>query len=70
MARFFVFLLILTSVVILTGPAFAAANSDWVKPATDLANNLENGMVKIGSVLVGIAIIIVGFVACFAIQRQ
>ena len=46
------------------GNAFAAGNADWVQPATDLIQNLENGLVKIGTVVVGVGVIIVGLVAC------
>ena len=40
-----------------------AQSSEWVKPATDLFDNLEVGLVDIGAVIVGIGIIANGIYA-------
>lgn len=48
-------------------PALAAdapASADWVQPATGLLSTLENGLVKFGSIAVGIGVIVVGLIAC------
>ena len=53
-----------------TDNAFAAGNADWVQPATDLIESLENGLVKIGTVVVGVGVIIVGLIACITNQMN
>lgn len=52
----------------LVGPALAQS-SDWVQPGIGLLEALESGLVKIGAIAVGIAIIVLGLLACFT-QRM
>lgn len=59
----FTAVLLIASIAV-AGNAFAAGNADWVQPATDLIESLESGLVKIGTVVVGVGVIIVGLVAC------
>lgn len=56
-------LVVFTAVLLIANIA-AAGNADWVQPATDLIESLESGLVKIGTVVVGVGVIIVGLVAC------
>ncbi len=57
-------LVVFASVLLITKIAIAAGDADWVQPATDLIESLESGLVKIGTVVVGVGVIIVGLVAC------
>lgn len=64
------FLVVFTAVLMFANIALAAGNADWVQPATDLIESLESGLVKIGTVVVGVGVIIVGLVACFSNQMN
>lgn len=48
------------AVALLCDPAFAAGGEGWEKPATDIMTVLQSGLVKIGSLLIGIGIIVFG----------
>ncbi|WP_082830688.1 TrbC/VirB2 family protein, partial [Pseudovibrio sp. W74] len=43
--------------VLLLNPASAFAAADWAAPAVDVFESLESGMVKIGTVTVGIGLV-------------
>ncbi len=57
-------LVVFAAVLLITKIAIAAGDADGVQPATDLIESLESGLVKIGTVVVGVGVIIVGLVAC------
>jgi type IV secretion system protein VirB2 len=63
-------LVVFTAVLLIANIAYAAGNADWVQPATDLIESLESGLVKIGTVVVGVGVIIVGLVACITNQMN
>ncbi len=53
-------------------PTFAAAaqsSADWIKPGATIIDSLKSGLVSIGGPLVGIGIIVIGFIAAIA-QRM
>ncbi|MCF8482153.1 MAG: TrbC/VirB2 family protein [Rhodospirillum sp.] len=50
------------------GPAMAA--DDWAAPGVSLAESLESGMVKIGAALIGLGIIVVGFILVMTQRMQ
>ncbi|QUS59111.1 TrbC/VirB2 family protein [Pseudovibrio brasiliensis] len=43
--------------VLLLNPASAFAAADWAAPAVDVFESLESGMVKIGTVAVGVGLV-------------
>lgn len=53
-------------IVVFPRAAVAAANSDWVKPGIGLVETLQSGLVTVGALLVGLAV--VGFAIYTAVQ--
>lgn len=47
----------LVFVALLLNPAVAFAAADWATPAVDVFESLESGMVKIGTVAVGVGLV-------------
>ena len=45
-----------------------AQSSEWVRPASDLVDNLNSGLVKLGIPVLGVAIIGTGLAMAFAEQ--
>lgn len=46
--------------------AFAQGSDEWVKPASDLVDSLNSGLIKIGAPVLGVAIIIYGLSMAFS----
>lgn len=46
--------------------AFAQGSSEWVRPASDMIENLESGLVTIGVPIIGIAIVGTGLMMATA----
>ncbi len=46
--------------------AQSSPNGDWIKPASDLANTLQSGLVQIGGPIIGIGVIALGLWAGIA----
>ena len=64
------FLLAVMVGLFLPDAALAAADADWVQPATKLMSTLESGLVKIGAAGIGIGIIIIGLIACITTKLE
>ncbi len=56
----------LFAVVLLMPEVAHAQNSEWVKPATGLIEALRSGLVQIGAIVIGLAVIGVGIYITFS----
>lgn len=65
-----IFLLAVVAGLFLPDAALAAADADWVQPATKLMATLESGLVKIGAAGIGVGVIVIGLIACLTAKLE